>query len=280
MRVRNLRQYIESIPGSSYNISELGTHREPFLTYMAGHYQSIDQVKKFIESSSSFATNAEEQLFYEFVQNAYDAQADSLFFFANDKYLIVLNNGKPFYTDFDLQADNKKVGQLYNFLAKGKSDKSGDDDQMGQFGQGSKLLYTLITNVPENSEYTDAELLVRAIYDEKKGPYLISWNSQEQLTNLLYGEKIWELAQADDYENNILFAKILYSYFPIAPGQEPDLFSGNEAKNIIEVFDKLVDPRRNFQFLNSGTSLIASVSFTWCPCTGSGTILASLSASS
>ena len=256
MRVRNLRQYIESIPGSGYNISELGTHREPFLTYMGGHYQSIEQVKKFIESSSSFATNAEEQLFYEFVQNAYDAKADSLFFFANDKYLIVLNNGKPFYTDFDLQADDKKLGQLYNFLAKGKSDKSGDDEQMGQYGQGSKLLYTLITNAPETSEYTDAELLVRAIYDEKKGPYLISWNSQEQLTNLLYGEKKWELAQADDYENNILFAKILYSYFPIAPGQEPRLFSDNEAKNIVELFDKLVDPRRNLQFLNSGTSLI------------------------
>ena len=64
MRVRNLKQYIESIPGSSYNISELGTHREPFLTYMGGHFQDIEQVKKFIESSSSFATNAEEQLFY------------------------------------------------------------------------------------------------------------------------------------------------------------------------------------------------------------------------
>ena len=256
MRVRNLRQYIESIPGSGYNISELGTHREPFLTYMGGHYQNIEQVKKFIESSSSFATNAEEQLFYEFVQNAYDAQADSLFFFANENYLIVLNNGRPFYTDFDIQSDNKMAGQLYNFLAKGKSDKSGDDEQMGQYGQGSKLLYTLITNVPETSEFTDAELLVRAIYEEKKGPYLISWNSQEQLTRLLYGDKSWELAQADDYENNILFAKILYSYFPIAPVQEPHLFGDNEAKSIVDVFDKLVNPRRNLQFLNSGTSLI------------------------
>ena len=256
MRVRDLRQYIKSIPGSDYNISELGTHREPFLTYMGGHYQSVEQVKKFIESSSSFATNAEEQLFYEFVQNAYDAQADSLFFFSNDKYLIVLNNGKPFYTDFDLQADEKKSGQLFNFLAKGKSDKPGDDEQMGQYGQGSKLLYTLITDVPKTGEYTDAELLVDAIYNNRKGPYLISWNSQEQLTNLLLGEKSWELSQADDYENNILFAKILYSYFPIAPGQEPALFSDNEAKSIIEVFDRLVNPRRNLQFLNSGTSLI------------------------
>ncbi len=256
MRVRDLRQYIESIPGSSYNISELGTHREPFLTYMGGHYQSVEQVKKFIESSSSFATNAEEQLFYEFVQNAYDAHADSLFFFADERYLVVLNNGTPFYTDFDLQSDNKKSGQLFNFLAKGKSDKPGDDEQMGQFGQGSKLLYTLITDVSETGEYTDAELLVDAIYNKQKGPYLISWDSQEQLTNLLYGDKTWELAQADDFKNNILFAKILYSYFPVAPGQEPRLFENHEAVHIVNVFDKLVNPRRNLQFLNSGTSLI------------------------
>lgn len=50
MRVRNLKQYIESIPGSGYNISELGTHREPFLTYMGGHYQNIDQVKNLLRA--------------------------------------------------------------------------------------------------------------------------------------------------------------------------------------------------------------------------------------
>ena len=156
--------------------------------YIAGQYQSVEQVKGFIEGSSSFATNAEEQLFYEFVQNAYDAKADSLYFFANEKYLVVLNNGEPFYTDFDLLADEKNNGQLFNFLAKGKSDKRGDDDQMGQYGQGSKLLYTLITD-SSDGQLTDAELLVEAIYDNKKGPYLISWNSKDQLTNLLYSEQ-------------------------------------------------------------------------------------------
>ena len=73
--------------------------------YIAGQYQSVEQVKGFIEGSSSFATNAEEQLFYEFVQNAYDAKADSLYFFSHEKYLVLLNNCEPFYTDFDLPAD-------------------------------------------------------------------------------------------------------------------------------------------------------------------------------
>lgn len=255
MKVRDLRQYISEITGTEYSVSNLGSHREPFLVYIAGQFQSVEQVKGFIEGSSSFATNAEEQLFYEFVQNAYDAKADSLYFFANDKYLVVLNNGEPFYTDFDLLADEKNNGQLFNFLAKGKSDKRGDDDQMGQYGQGSKLLYTLITDTSDG-QMTDAELLVEAIYDNKKGPYLISWNSKDQLTNLLYSEQNWELSQADDYKNNLLFAKILYSYFPIAPGQELSLFSNKEASEVISVFDKLVDPRRNLQYMNKGTALI------------------------
>ena len=255
MKVRDLRQYISEITGTEYSISNLGSHREPFLVYMAGQFQNVEQVKGFIESSSSFATNAEEQLFYEFVQNAYDADADSLYFFANDKFLVVLNNGEPFYTDFNLLADEKNHGQLFNFLAKGKSDKRGDDNQMGQFGQGSKLLYTLITD-SSDGQLTDAELLVEAIYDNQKGPYLISWNSKDQLTNLLYCEQNWELSQADDYKNNILFAKILYSYFPIAPGQELSLFSNREASDVISVFDKLVDPRRNLHYMNKGTALI------------------------
>ena len=255
MKVRDIRQYISKITGTEYSISSLGSHREPFLVYIAGQFQNVEQVKGFIEGSASFATNAEEQLFYEFVQNAYDAKADSLFFFANEKYLVVLNNGEPFYTDFDLLADEKNNGQLFNFLAKGKSDKRGDDELMGQYGQGSKLLYTLITD-SSDGQLTDAELLVEAIYDKQKGPYLISWNSKDQLTNLLYSEQVWELSEADDYKNNILFAKILYSYFPIAPGQELSLFSNTEASEVISVFDKLVNPRRNLQYLNQGTALV------------------------
>jgi hypothetical protein len=64
------------------------------------------------------------------------------------------------------------------------------------------------------------------------------------------------LSQADDYKNNILFAKILYSYYPIAPGQELSLFSNKEAGEVISVFDKLVDPRRNLHYMNKGTALI------------------------
>lgn len=254
MNIRNLSQYITALCGEE-DLSKLGSNKELLLQKIYGQDPSPEQVKSVISDAASFASNAEEQLFYEFVQNAYDANADSLFFYANEKYLVVLNNGKPFYTDFDIfQSNDIKEGQLYNFLAKGKSLKRGDSKMLGKYGQGSKLLYTLLTKVDDREE--NEELLIDAIYEQKKGPYLISWYNRTQLANLLLKQPVWIPSQGDDYENNILFAKILMSYYPLAPGVDEELFSTQEALDAIEAFDTLVDPRRNLHYLNRGTALI------------------------
>lgn len=252
MTIRDLSQYIKALCGKE-TLDLLGTNQEIFLQIMDGHGPS-DQVEALISGASSFASNAEEQLFYEFVQNAYDASADSLFFYANEKYLIVLNNGEPFYTDFNvLNSDNPKDGQLYNFLAKGKSLKRSDTSKLGKYGQGSKLLYTLLTDISDKS---NEDMLIKAIYKQKKGPYLISWNDRKQLANLLLKQPDWTLADAEDYQSNLLFAKILMSYYPIAPGVSEELFTTKEALDAINAFDELVDPRRNLHFLNRGTAII------------------------
>ncbi|MBP3516979.1 MAG: hypothetical protein J6K31_00930 [Parabacteroides sp.] len=254
MNIRNVGQYIVKLCGQE-TLHLLGTNKELLLQKIYGQDPSRDQVKSVISDAASFASNAEEQLFYEFVQNAYDASANSLFFYANEKYLIVLNNGEPFYTDFDIfESESVRDGQLYNFLAKGKSLKRSDSNKLGKYGQGSKLLYTLLTEVSESEE--NEELLIKTLYDEKKGPYLISWYDRKQLANLLQKQGEWIPAQGDDYKENILFAKILMSYYPIAPGTSEELFSTKEALDAIEAFDSLVDPRRNFHFLNRGTALI------------------------
>ena len=254
MNIRNLNQYITKLCGQE-TLHLLGTNKELLLQKIYGQDPSPDQVKSVISDAASFASNAEEQLFYEFVQNAYDASADSLFFYANENYLIVLNNGEPFYTDFDIfDTDTLRDGQLYNFLAKGKSLKRSDTTKLGKYGQGSKLLYTLLTEVSESEE--NEELLIKTLYDEKKGPYLISWYDRRQLANLLQKQGTWTPAQGDDYKENILFAKILMSYYPIAPGTSEELFSTKEALDAIDAFDSLVDPRRNLNFLNRGTALI------------------------
>ena len=201
MTIRDLSQYIKALC-SKETIELLGTNQEVFLQLMDGRGPS-DQVQALISGAASFASNAEEQLFYEFVQNAYDANADSLFFYANDKYLIVLNNGEPFYTDFNIfYTEKPRDGQLYNFLAKGKSLKRSDATKLGKYGQGSKLLYTLLTDISDSSSNED--MLIKAIYEEKKGPYLISWYDRKQLANLLLKQSNWTLAQADDYQNHLL----------------------------------------------------------------------------
>lgn len=254
MNIRNLNQYITELCGQE-TLDLLGTNKELLLQKIYGQDPSSDQVKSVISDAASFASNAEEQLFYEFVQNAYDATADSLFFYAKEDYLIVLNNGEPFYTDFDIfKTETIRDGQLYNFLAKGKSLKRNDVKKLGKYGQGSKLLYTLLTEVSESEE--NEELLIKTLYEEKKGPYLISWYDRKQLANLLQKQGEWTPAQGDDYKENILFAKILMSYYPIAPGTSEELFSTKEALDAIEAFDSLVDPRRNLHFLNRGTALI------------------------
>lgn len=254
MNIRDLSQYITKLCGQE-TLHLLGSNKELLLQKIYGQDPSPDQVKSVISDAASFASNAEEQLFYEFVQNAYDASADSLFFYANEKYLVVLNNGEPFYTDFDIFESNTiRDGQLYNFLAKGKSLKRNDNKKLGKYGQGSKLLYTLLTEVSESEENED--LLIKTLYDEKKGPYLISWYNRNQLANLLQKQGVWTPGQGDDYKENILFAKILMSYYPVAPGASEDVFSTQEALDAIDAFDTLVDPRRNLHFLDRGTALI------------------------
>lgn len=254
MNVRDLSQYVSALCGKEEQLGKLGTNDEPLLLHIYGHDQAEGQLEAIIQGVASFASNAEEQLFYEFVQNAYDADADTLIFNANEDYLAVYNNGKPFYTD--LEAHPEKEGQLFSFIGKGKSAKRNDEDLMGKFGQGSKLLYTLLTDVSDSVE--EGELLVETIKERKKGPYLISWNSRNQLANLLQERGEWRQAQADDYKRNILFAKIVLSYYPLAPGRAvtEEWFSAKEALDAVKALKTLIDPRIKINYLDRGTALI------------------------
>lgn len=103
------------------------------------------------------------------MQNAYDASADSLFFYANEEFLIVLNNGEPFFTDLNilifLKAKSLEMVS-YIIFGKGKSLKLNDDDKLGKYGQGSKLLYTLLADI--NHNVNTEELLKDAIINNKK----------------------------------------------------------------------------------------------------------------
>lgn len=247
MKIRDIQLYLQGrCPGSS--IERIGSDDEPFLETIYGQDQEVDST---IRDVASFASNSEEQLFYEFVQNAFDANADSLCFFFDEEYLIVLNNGEPFYTD--PRSKNPRDGQLYNFLAKGKSIKAGDNTKTGEYGQGSKLLYTLIADKSAASNKTQ---LLRAIKEEKKGPYIISWKDTDQLNDFRFKNDSWVFCDPHSGENDLLIAKILMTYYPVSPGVDEVLFSDREFQSIRSAFERLVDPKRNINRLSRGTAII------------------------
>lgn len=250
MKIRDIQQYLEGY-SPLCSIEKLGTDEEKFLETLYGFGQEIDST---IRDVASFASNSEEQLFYEFVQNAFDANADSLCFFLDENYLIVLNNGEPFFTDkFDHKSKRLRDGQLYNFLAKGKSLKAGDNTKSGEYGQGSKLLYTLISDKSTASNKTQ---LLKAIKDNRKGPYLISWGSPEQLSDFRFRDPEWEYTDPYAAQSDLLVTKILMTYYPIAPGVDETYFSKNEFLQIRDAFERLVDPKKNINRLSKGTAII------------------------
>ena len=247
MKIRDIQLYLQGrCPGSS--IEKIGSDDEPFLETIYGQDQEVDST---IRDVASFASNSEEQLFYEFVQNAFDANADSLCFFFDESYLIVLNNGEPFYTD--PRSKNPRDGQLYNFLAKGKSIKAGDNTKTGEYGQGSKLLYTLIADKSAASNKTQ---LLKAIKEERKGPYIVSWKNTDQLNDFRFRKDPWEFCNPHSGDNDLLIAKILMTYYPVSPGVDKDLFSDSEFLSIRSAFERLVDPKRNINRLSQGTAII------------------------
>jgi len=250
MKYRDLEKYVELLTGIHREV-EIGSDNEPLFVDLYGNHDSVIQR---ITTIASFAGNVHEQIFYEFVQNAYDADADSLMFFANEHFLIVVNNGKPFYTDYYHEDRTKnRPGQLYEFLGKGKSAKSINDENLGYYGQGSKLLYKLML---DNSNTSDEEQLKKAIYFDKKGPYIISWSNDVQWQNFVSIPQSWESGDPLNEKDNLLVAKVVYGYYPIAPTQREELFSRTELNKIILTFDELISPRRNHNLLKQGAAIV------------------------
>ena len=260
MKIRNLQQYIRErcSRDSKESLNLLFTDDEPFLYEILGDRGSVESM---VRGCATIAKDAEQQVFYEFVQNAFDAGGDSVFFYIGDvdgqDYLLVLNNGKPFYTDkkVDKKVAGKKnrEGQLFSFLNTNKSGKP-NEPSIGKFGQGSKLLYTLLPDVKRDIPLD--ELMAPALIGEKRAPYLISWAKGEQLNNFLMDRNIWD--RECGYDNDeFLIAKIFCCYYPLEPGVDEALFSNDEVSRLVKVFNKLVDPRRNMNRLQgSGTALI------------------------
>ena len=246
MKIRNLQAFIQDRcaknserPSLDYLFKE-DRNNEPFLYEILGSDGDVDTM---VQNCASFAKDSEQQVFYEFVQNAFDANSKNLFFMMGQvegsDYLLVVNDGEPFHTDRHTgNKSDKRDGQLFSFLNKGKSDKP-NPLSIGKFGMGSKLMYSLL--VDQSKEFSTSSLMKDALIEQRKAPYLISWSKGEQIDNFLLDRGGWDSSCGYDNEE-LLICKILCCYYPLEPGVSQDLFPDHEVSSLTKVINELVRP--------------------------------------
>ncbi|GIV38847.1 MAG: hypothetical protein KatS3mg033_0647 [Thermonema sp.] len=178
-----------------------GKGRKTFGFFKMYHGDKED-IRTYLPSLLKIAED--EQAFYEFAQNAVDAQSTHFWAFYNERYFIVLNNGEPF--NFE---------GLRSILNIAQSTKKERCDKIGRFGIGFKLVHRLVGKGDGNHE----------LLEKYKGPVLFSWHRPEQLQSLINGEEVQfaEEQTADNLAGTFadypLLTKILLTNFPAGVGE-------------------------------------------------------------
>lgn len=225
MKTRNLHQYINILTNQAL-VSKIGTKDDPLLTRLSGE----TDLGQYIGTLTKFATNSEAQVFYEFLQNADDAQANTVFFYFREGHFVVINDGKPFYTDQPKSDGNGlRKGQLKAFLSKG--DKYDDPESVGKYGRGSKLLYDLLIPVQhgEGIGVTLEEGLKEHILKKHAGPILFSWSDLSDLERLLSWNASMDVIPTDCTNDTIpLLTKLIFTYYPATLGEIKNTLNGAE----------------------------------------------------
>lgn len=252
MKIRDLNEYIQFLTGNK-SIDELGGSRDPLFQVISIH----DQLKQHVAQITAFANDKSTQVFYELLINADDANANQIAFFIGNDYLIVFNNGDPFYTDILTEGSLRK-GQLKAFIKGG--DKFDDDTKIGKFGKGSKLIYDLMISYQDETsdqiEDKTGTKLIESIIEQFKGPILFSWNKLAHLESLFNQiNPTFEFIRGDDREKAPIFCKIIFSYYPALPGERINTFNQGERDlfNIQEInrfLDALQEIRIDFNKIN------------------------------
>src|SRR5210317_1670470 len=107
MKIRNTKQYVSEILGKNeISINPLD-HKNELLENLIGSDKSIIP---HVEGIANFADDATQQLIFELLQNAEDANSDNegkgLFqIYYDEHYFLAINNGRPFTTDKKKEKD-------------------------------------------------------------------------------------------------------------------------------------------------------------------------------
>lgn len=262
MKVKDLEQYKQIITEQVTSEYELGSNDEPLFSRLVGEGTPLSY---YIGNISNFAEHSNTQLFYELLQNASDAQADTCYITFNDDYFLVINNGKPFIAD----GRTDQPGRLRSFLTKNKGVKSESSEAIGEHGQGSKLLYDLL--LPAHAEGVDflkkADRLNIHLKQKLDGLILFSWNHLPRLLELMD----WEddnLSSGDCLAEDIpLLTKTILTYYPgrigerrVVNGEERTLFSKEEAKAFTSFIKKSMShPKVNASSFDRGAAIFVKL---------------------
>lgn len=231
MKIRDTQAYIRNLLREDFS-GHVGAENDPLFKEL---FASGGE-EYFIQNVSGVAKNTHQQVFYELLQNASDANATKVSIFFDDNQFLAINNGDAFVTDGSI----KEKGRLRSFLGKNKSAKNPKD--IGKHGQGSKLLYDLLTSSNIEKEVALKESL------EKKldGLIICSWNNEPSLNELLY----WEGRQIEFCDfidiDNLLVTKLIYTYYPSYPGEEKLDKEGN-----LRSFFSYKELKKTVEFLNA-----------------------------
>lgn len=257
MEIIDIDQYVKNITGPQGSNGSLGNDDEAFLTKLMGEATSLTN---HVENISSFAGSSTRQLFYELIQNANDVKATHFGVGYDDSSILIVNNGAPFR--LLPSGEDVKKDDLRAFLAKGKGTKYDDKETIGKYGQGSKLLYNLLT---DRSDRNQQEALGQAIIEEYKGIILFSWSSSIQRQALMtYHEGQSIGFKSDVYNSDFpVLLKIILTYFPVLPGKEYEIKSSSEVLfplSELEVFSKTLSnyfsaPHINESAFDKGSAL-------------------------
>lgn len=250
MKIRDLQQYRRLISGNNL-LDKLGSLDDPLLKELQGGGTDIHH---HVGNVSSFAGGTNIQVFYELLQNASDAKADSFYVAFDEGNFLVINNGEPFITDGKIE----EPGRLRSFLAKNKGAKYKNPEAIGEHGQGSKLLYDLLlsTSLEETEQTSKEGRLRKVIIEELKGLILFSWSSLPGLQRMcIWQGEPFEQMDCLSIEHPVL-TKIIYTYYPASPfedrmdtyGNHRVLFSQSEIQSFAS-------------FLNQAASKINTANF-------------------
>jgi hypothetical protein len=140
------------------------------------------------------------QAIFEFVQNAVDCNSSAFHMYYKNGYLLAVNNGDSF-----------KFKNVHSILGLAQSTKAINEENIGKFGVGFKLIHRLV------GEGNGLEELTK----DYCGPMLFSWHNKSQLEALLSFDGESLVFDDDDKcwlnEATPWFFKILLTCMPILP---------------------------------------------------------------